>query len=220
MHTGQLIDEYYIGPCKIQKRAVCNVDGKLLTYSYEAFSRNTLFGSDDCLTEKEALEAVFNHIKCRKKAIDADFYELMSTLNKEFVMKNNYDGMVKHIDELIEENSRMQKYCEDVITKYCSQVFKENFEEIVKNVEWDWFVPDGTGDDHILYFSEISKDAPPYIETLFFKYIDYIPYLKIQCKEGIYFEKSFEKSSDKFLAFDSAERMLEFSKTVKVHIVE
>lgn len=132
-------------------------------------------------------------------------------------MKNNYDGMVKHIDELIEENSRMQKYCEDVITKYCSQVFKENFEEIVKNVEWDWFVSDGNGDNHILYFSEILKDAPPYIETLF-KYIDYIPYLKIQCKEGICFNKSF----DKFLTFDfdSAERMLEFSKTANVHIVE
>ena len=216
MHTGQLIDEYYIGPCKIQKRAVCNVDGKLLTYSYEAFSRNTTFCSDDCLTEKEALEIVFNHIKCRKKAIDADFYELMDTLNKEFVMKNNYDGMVKHIDELIEESSRMQKYCEDVITKYCSQVFKENFEEIVKNVEWDWFGPDGTGDDYILYFSEISKDASPYIETLFFKYIDYFPYLRIQCKEGIHFNKSF----DKFLIFDSKERLLEFSKTVKVRIVE
>lgn len=217
METGWLIDQYYIGPCTIQKRAVCNVDGKLLTYSYEAFSRNTTFGSGDYLTEKEALEAVFNHIKCRKKAIDADFYELMGTLNKEFVMKNNYDGMVKHIDELIEENSRMQKYCEDVITKYCSQVFKENFEEIVKNVEWDWFVSDGNGDNHILYFSEILKDAPPYIETLF-KYIDYIPYLKIQCKEGICFNKSF----DKFLTFDfdSAERMLEFSKTVNVHIVE
>lgn len=135
-------------------------------------------------------------------------------------MKNNYDGLKKRIDELIEENSRMQKYCEDVIKDYCTMVFRGNFEEIVKNVEWDWFVPDGTGDDHILYFSEISKDAPPYIETLFFKYIDYIPYLKIKCKEGIYFEKSFEKSSDKFLTFDSAERMLEFSKTVKVHIVE
>ena len=49
-------------------------------------------------------------------------------------MKNNYDGMVKHIDELIEESSRMQKYCEDVITKYCSQVFKENFEEIRPNI--------------------------------------------------------------------------------------
>lgn len=215
MHTGRLIDEYYIGPCKIQKRAVCNVDGKLLTYSYEAFSRNTIFGSGDYLTEKEAIETVFNHIKRWKKDIDADFYELMDTLNKEFVMKNNYDGMVKHIDELIEENSRMQKYCEDVITKYCSQVFKENFEEIVKNVEWYWFVPDGTGDDHILYFSEILKDAPPYIETLF-KYIDYIPYLKIQCSEGITFANSIQKC----LLFDSAERMLEFSKTVKVHIVE
>lgn len=82
MNTGQLIDEYYIGPCKIQKRAVCNVEGKLLTYSYEAFSRNTIFGSGDCLTEKEAIETVFNHIKRWKKDIDADFYELMDTLNK------------------------------------------------------------------------------------------------------------------------------------------
>lgn len=134
-------------------------------------------------------------------------------------MKNNYDGLKKRIDELIEETDRMQKYCEDVIKDYCTMVFRENFEEIVKNVEWDWFVPDGTGDDHILYFSEILKDAPSYIETLFFKYIDYIPYLKIQCKEGIYFEKSFDKSFDKFLIFDSSVEMLEFSKTVNVHIV-
>lgn len=130
-------------------------------------------------------------------------------------MKNNYDGLKKRIDELIEETDRMQKYREDVIKDYCTMVFRENFEEIVKNVEWDWFVPDGTGDDRILYFSEILKDAPPYIETLF-KYIDYLPYFKIHCKGGIYFSKSF----DKFLIFDSTVEMLEFSKTVNVHIVE
>lgn len=130
-------------------------------------------------------------------------------------MKNNYDGMTKRIDELIEETDRMQKYREDVIKDYCTMVFRENFEEIVKNVEWDWFVPDGTGDDRKLYFSEILKDAPPYIETLF-KYIDYLPYFKIHCKGGIYFSKSF----DKFLIFDSTVEMLEFSKTVNVHIVE
>ena len=40
--------------------------------------------------------------------------------------------------------------------------------------------------------------------------------MKIQCSEGITFANSMQKC----LLFDSKERMLEFSKTVNVHIVE
>lgn len=131
------------------------------------------------------------------------------------MMKNNYDGMLRHIDELLDEVDRMQECCEDVIKDYCTRVFKENFEEIVKNIKWKWFVPDYTGDEHLLYFSGLSEEVPSYIRTLF-DYMEEVPYIKIQIKEGVYFEKSF----DKFLAFTSIEDLMDFSKTVKIHIVE
>ena len=50
-------------------------------------------------------------------------------------MKNNYDGMLRHIDELLDEVDHIQECCEDVIKDYCTRVFKENFEEIVKNIK-------------------------------------------------------------------------------------
>ena len=72
VNTGYLIDEYYVGSFKIQKRAVCGVKGNLLTYSYEAFGNETNFYSDDCLSEREALKKLFDavtnsNIKSNKK---------------------------------------------------------------------------------------------------------------------------------------------------------
>ena len=80
MNTGYLIDEYYVGSFKIQKRAVCGVKGNLLTYSYEAFGNETNFYSDDCLSEKEALKKLFDAVKSHKKDVDEEFRELSNIL--------------------------------------------------------------------------------------------------------------------------------------------
>lgn len=83
MNTGYLIDEYYIGSFKIQKRAVCGVKGNLLTYSYEAFGNETNFYSDDCLSEREALKKLFDAVKNHKKDVDEEFRELSNILDYE-----------------------------------------------------------------------------------------------------------------------------------------
>lgn len=83
MNTGYLIDEYYVGSFKIQKRAVCGVKGNLLTYSYEAFGNETNFYSDDCLSEKEALKKLFDAVKNHKKDVDEEFRELANILSCE-----------------------------------------------------------------------------------------------------------------------------------------
>lgn len=83
MNTGYLIDEYYVGPFKIQKRAVCGVKGNLLTYSYEAFGNETNFYSDDCLSEREALKKLFDAVKNHKKDVDEEFRELSNILDYE-----------------------------------------------------------------------------------------------------------------------------------------
>lgn len=127
-------------------------------------------------------------------------------------MKNNYDGMVKHIDELIEETDRMQKYCEDVIKDYCTMVFRENFEEIVNCIQWTCFIHEDT---NILYFKQFKENVPYYIKKLF-EYMRFNPNMKIQCSEGITFVKSMQIC----LLFDSKEKMVEVSKTIDVHIVE
>lgn len=80
MTTGYLIDEYYVGPFKIQKRAVCGVRGNLLTYSYETYGNKTSFYSDDCLSEKEALKKLFDAVKSHKKDVDEEFRELSNIL--------------------------------------------------------------------------------------------------------------------------------------------
>lgn len=83
MNTGCLIDEYYVGPFKIQKRVVCGVRGNLLTYSYEAFGNKTNFYSDDCLSEKEALKKLFDAVKSYKEDVDEEFRELSNILDYE-----------------------------------------------------------------------------------------------------------------------------------------
>lgn len=83
MNTGYLIDEYYVGSFKIQKRAVCGVKGNLLTYSYEAFGNETNFYSDDCLSEREALKKLFDAVKNHKKDVDEEFRELSNILDYE-----------------------------------------------------------------------------------------------------------------------------------------
>lgn len=83
MNTGYLIDEYYVGSFKIQKRAVCGVKGNLLTYSYEAFGNETNFYSDDCLSEREAFKKLFDVVKNHKKDVDEEFRELSNILDYE-----------------------------------------------------------------------------------------------------------------------------------------
>lgn len=82
MNTGYLIDEYYIGSFKIQKRAVCGVKGNLLTYSYEAFGNETNFYSDDCLSEREALKKLFDAVKNHKKDVDEEFNEISKIISE------------------------------------------------------------------------------------------------------------------------------------------
>lgn len=82
MNTGYLIDEYYVGSFKIQKRAVCGVKGNLLTYSYEAFGNETNFYSDDCLSEREALKKLFDAVKNHKKDVDEEFNEISKIISE------------------------------------------------------------------------------------------------------------------------------------------
>lgn len=83
MNTGYLIDEYYVGPFKIQKRAVCGVGGNLLTYSYEAYGKNVpTYMSDEYLSEKEALEVLFNRIKNKKEDVDKEFNEISKIISE------------------------------------------------------------------------------------------------------------------------------------------
>lgn len=82
MNTGYLIDEYYVGSFKIQKRAVCGVKGNLLTYSYEAFGNETNFYSDDCLSEREALKKLFDAVKNHKKDVDKEFNEISKIISE------------------------------------------------------------------------------------------------------------------------------------------
>lgn len=85
MKTGYLIDDYYKGPVHIQKRAVCSVSGKILAYSYQAFTRINNFCSEDYLNEQEAINEIFVKVKALKEAADKELNEIESMLNKEYV---------------------------------------------------------------------------------------------------------------------------------------
>lgn len=125
---------------------------------------------------------------------------------------NNYEEKIKHIDDLIKESRILHTQFMNCIKDYCAKVIIENFEEVVNCIQWTCFIHEDT---NILYFKNFKENVPYYIKKLF-EYMRFNPNMKIQCSEGITFANSMQKC----LLFDSKERMLEFSKTVKVHIVE